>query len=266
MNHTPVPSRPEPIPRIIHWCWFGHTPLPELTERCIASWKRVLPAYEIVQWNEDNFDVSQNKYALQAYTAKRWAFVSDYARAFVLARHGGIYLDADVEVRRSLDTFLVHRAFTGFECAGYPVTTAVWGAEPGHPWLVAALEHYARTEFLTESGQDLTTNTTTMKDLLVARFDINPHFDTFQLGSEGIAIYPSTTFCQASPTSFTVHHFAGSWTPQHESYRPNGEAQLALRTHALEQELRALRASTSWRITAPLRRMSQWFSRSSRQT
>ena len=84
------------IPKVIHYCWFGHTPLPPLAEKCIASWKKFLPDYEIKEWNEDNFDVNIIAYTAEAYEAKKYAFVSDYARFWILYREGGIYFDTDV--------------------------------------------------------------------------------------------------------------------------------------------------------------------------
>ena len=91
------------IPKVIHYCWFGKNPKPPLIQKCMDSWKQVLPEYEIIEWNEDNFDVAENQYAKEAYENKKWAFVTDYVRLKVLYEHGGIYLDSDVEILKPMD-------------------------------------------------------------------------------------------------------------------------------------------------------------------
>lgn len=103
------------IPKIIHYCWFGRNPLPELAKQCIASWKRFLPDYEIREWNEDNFDVNIIPYTAEAYKQKKYAFVNDYARFWILYRYGGIYFDTDVEVIRPLDDIIAKGNFMGVE-------------------------------------------------------------------------------------------------------------------------------------------------------
>uniref|UniRef100_UPI004027572F glycosyltransferase n=1 Tax=Segatella hominis TaxID=2518605 RepID=UPI004027572F len=103
------------IPKIIHYCWFGLGPLPELAQKCIASWKKYLPDYEIKEWNEDNFDVNIIPYTAEAYQAKKYAFVSDYARFWILYKYGGIYFDTDVEVIRPIDDIVERGNFMGFE-------------------------------------------------------------------------------------------------------------------------------------------------------
>ena len=101
------------IPKKIHYCWFGRGQMPELAIKCLASWKKNLPDYEVIEWNEDNFDINSNRYVKEAYESKKYAFVTDYVRLYVLYNHGGIYMDTDVEVLKPLDVFLVNRAFTG---------------------------------------------------------------------------------------------------------------------------------------------------------
>ena len=103
------------IPKIIHYCWFGRNPLPPLALECIASWRKFLPDYEIKEWNEDNFDVNVIPYTKEAYEAKKYAFVSDYARFWILYHYGGLYFDTDVEVIKSFDEILSKGPFIGFE-------------------------------------------------------------------------------------------------------------------------------------------------------
>lgn len=106
------------IPKKIHYCWFGGNPLPKSAKKCIASWKKFFPDYEIIQWNEDNYDVNKIQYTKEAYEAKKYAFVSDYARFDILYQYGGIYFDTDVEVIKSFDEILAQGAFMGCEIDG----------------------------------------------------------------------------------------------------------------------------------------------------
>ena len=118
------------IPKIIHYCWFGGNPKPPLAEKCIKSWKKHCPDYEILEWNEDNFDVaSAPKYVQQAYEARRWAFVTDFVRLKALTEMGGVYMDTDVEVIKPLDPYLKHQAFAGFEYIDR-VQTGLLACEP----------------------------------------------------------------------------------------------------------------------------------------
>ena len=112
------------IPKVIHYCWFGGNPLPELAKKCIASWRKYLPDYEIKEWNEQNFDVNQVMFTEEAYKLKNYAYVSDYVRFWVLYHYGGIYFDTDVEVIRPLDDIIARGSFLGFECQdGAPIQT-----------------------------------------------------------------------------------------------------------------------------------------------
>ena len=107
------------IPKKIHYCWFGRGEKPKLAKKCIESWKKYCPDYEIVEWNEDNFDINQNEYTKYCYNNKKFAFLSDYARLMVVYKEGGIYFDTDVEVVRSFDDLLNNKAFVGFETDEY---------------------------------------------------------------------------------------------------------------------------------------------------
>ena len=102
----------EKIPKIIHYCWFGKGPKPELVLKCIASWEKYLPDYEIKEWNENNFDINSNIYCKEAYERKKYAFVSDYVRLYAVYNEGGIYFDTDLEVIKNMDVFLNNKAFT----------------------------------------------------------------------------------------------------------------------------------------------------------
>ena len=122
------------IPKTIHYCWFGRNPKPRLVEKCIKSWKKHCPGYEIIEWNENNFDVfTCPLYVRQAYEAKKWAFVSDVARIYALKEHGGIYFDTDIVMVQDIDDLLENDAFVGFENKDMPFT-AVFGAKKKHPF------------------------------------------------------------------------------------------------------------------------------------
>lgn len=148
------------IPKTIHYCWFGLGEMPELAQKCVASWHKFMPNYEYRLWNEDNFDVVQNAYAKEAYEARKFAFVSDYVRLWALEREGGIYLDTDVEVFRPFDDLLDYKAFAGFEGSKHlPVGTCVMASEANGAWVSEQLSFYHDRHFVREDGSlDLTTN------------------------------------------------------------------------------------------------------------
>lgn len=214
------------IPKKIHYCWFGEKPKPESFYICLESWKRYLPDYEIIEWNESNFDISCCTYVKLAAENKKWAFVSDYARALALFQQGGIYMDIDVEVKHNLDEFLHHRAFSGFELVGSPFT-ALWATEAGHPWPKKVLDFYnTKTDF------NLTTNTFFVSELLKTEYDVNADKDEYQELRDGIVIYPSSYFCLDLPKNYAAHHFVGTW---HERDTPNPFKDLVHTYFYLEQ-------------------------------
>jgi len=148
------------IPRIIHYCWFGRGPMPELAQKCIASWHRNMPDYAYKLWDEDKFDLTSNKYAREAYEARRFAFVSDYVRLWALEREGGIYMDVDFMVFKPFDDLLQWRAFAGFEGSKYlPIRMGVFGSEAHGEWVSEMLRYYQNRQFVKADGSfDLTTN------------------------------------------------------------------------------------------------------------
>jgi mannosyltransferase OCH1-like enzyme len=205
------------IPKKIHYIWFGGKPLPEDAERCIASWKRFCPDYEIVRWDESNFDLDSNAYVNEAYKAKKWAFVSDYVRLWVLVNFGGVYMDTDVEIRDSLDPFMKHRAFSGFESPD-AVPTGIMACETGFPLFQELLDDYSSRHFIKEDGTyDLCTNVMAITHHCLAKgLVLN---NTYQ-EIDGFALYPNDWFCPKShetgvinltENSVAIHHFSGSW-------------------------------------------------------
>lgn len=144
------------IPKRIHYCWFGGNPKPEIIEKCIASWHIFCPDWEIIEWNESNYDISAYPYMKEAHNAKKWAFVSDVARLDIVAKHGGVYLDTDVELLAPIDELMQHNAFHIFETERNIATGLGFGASAGHPTVSAMLAHYEGRHFLNNCKQDLT--------------------------------------------------------------------------------------------------------------
>lgn len=205
------------IPKIIHYCWFGGNPLPELIQNCIKSWKKYCPDYEIMEWNESNFDVHCNRFVSEAYQAKKWAFVADYARLYAIYHCGGIYLDSDVELLRPLDAFLSDEAFAGFETKDSPAAI-VLGCVKGHPLIKEFMDYYERRPFIREDGSyDMRTNTSVFTELAVCH---GLRLDGKKQIVAGCVFYPEIVFSpnnlrrifyRYSSKSYAVHHILGSW-------------------------------------------------------
>ena len=195
------------IPKKIHYCWFGKGKKSKLALKCIRSWRQYCPEYEVIEWNENNFDIDSHPFVKAAYKAKKWAYVSDYIRAYVIYKYGGIYLDTDILVLDNFDRFLNNRAFVGFENPQYPFT-AVFGAEPGHPLVKDMIEYYDR---LDEYKFDFEKNNTiSVSDLLIKKYHCKVG-NKFQILDEDIAVYPDTVLCNPSENSISIHVFTGTW-------------------------------------------------------
>ena len=193
------------IPKKIHYFWFGKGKKSELTEFCIASWRKNQPDYEIIEWTEENFDVTSNVFIREAYEQKKWAYVSDYARAKILYEEGGFYLDTDMELKLPLNEFENNRAICGFEIKGTPFS-AFWAVEKGHPLAKDIKEYYEnQVEF------KVIPNTFIFSKLLVEKYSANAQKDDFQELKEGIKLYPSHFFSLDLPKNYVAHHFSGSW-------------------------------------------------------
>lgn len=210
------------IPKIIHYIWFGGNPLPELAVKCIESWKKYCPDYEIMIWDERNFDVSVCAYTKEAYDAKKWAFVSDYVRLKALYEYGGIYMDTDVELVKSLDGFLHEKAFSGFETKE-SIPTGIMASEKGHHVFGEMLDYYKGKHFIKENGEfDQTTNVTIITNIMKGK---GIKLDNRKQTICDMTFYPKEFFCPKDPdtgilhaTADTVciHHFDGSWHSDRE--------------------------------------------------
>ncbi|MDE7025244.1 MAG: glycosyl transferase [Paramuribaculum sp.] len=214
------------IPKKIHYCWFGRNPLPESAQKCIASWHKYLPDYEIIEWNEDNFDVNTIPYTAQAYAAKKYAFVSDYARFKILYEHGGLYFDTDVEVIRPMDDIIAAGPFMGFEIN--PCIERQYGAvNPGvgigaykEMYLYKnILDYYSQLHFLLPNGgyniTDAVVNITTRE---LVKFGLANN-----VGIQTVAntiIYPADYFnpfddatgkLNKTQNTRTIHWYSKTW-------------------------------------------------------
>ena len=214
------------IPKIIHYCWFGGKEKPELAKRCIKSWKKYCPDYEMREWNEESFDMAKAPiYVQEAFQEKKWAFITDYVRLWAMYHFGGIYMDTDVEVVCALDPFLHHKGFTGFEDDIYMVT-GIMAAEQGLPLIAKLLSYYDNRRFILEDGTlDMTTNTVSITNTL-KEMGFTPT-GTFQ-EYEGFAIYPRDYFCPLDDATgqllktintATIHWFNKSWLPEKQRLR-----------------------------------------------
>ena len=207
------------IPKVIHYCWFGKGELPKITKKCIKSWKKYCPDYEIICWNEDNFDLQQNLYMQQAYQAGKWAFASDYARLKVLYDHGGVYLDTDVELIKPIDDLLENSGFMGFDEKGLMCTGLGFGVEKGNAIVGEFLKDYEDISFVLPDGSyDLTPcpnrNTDTLKRL---GMDVNNKNQTFM----ETVFLPREYLCPMdyytgkktiTEKTYSIHHYSASWT------------------------------------------------------
>lgn len=213
------------IPKIIHYCWFGKKPLPKFAKECIKSWKKYLPDYEIKEWNESNFDINICNYTKEAYEAKKFAFVSDYARFWILYHYGGIYLDTDVEIIRPMNHILEKGNFMACEIKSdpndeWPIVNSGLGiaSQSFHPIYKEILEHYNNSKFIKENGEyDYTTVVKRVTDIL--KLHGLRKTDEIQV-CEGITIYTPEYFCpkafetreiNITPNTVSIHHFDASW-------------------------------------------------------
>lgn len=206
------------IPKVIHYCWFGGNPIPDNYKRWMESWKKYCPDYEIVEWNESNYDIKKNRYMYEAYKAKKWGFVPDYARLDIIYEYGGIYLDTDVELVQSLDDLLYQSGFAGFERKENVALGLGFGAMRHLPIIEEMKEVYANERFLQPDGSlnvvpspVYQTNYLKEKGLIT-----NGEYQIV----DGLTIYPEKMFSGKCPytrrvrlTSYTrsIHHYDASW-------------------------------------------------------
>lgn len=211
------------IPKILHYCWFGGRPKPPLAEKCLKSWKKFCPDYEIREWNEENFDITTAPlYVRQAYEAGRWAFVTDYVRLKALTEEGGIYMDTDVEVVKPFTPYLHHQGFAGFE-SPERIQTGLLACEKDFPLFREFLSYYDTAQYYNPDGTENITTNVEVLTALCEKYGFLPN-DTFQV-VQGFAVYPREYFCPVdfdteklhrTRKTVVIHWFAASWHTQEE--------------------------------------------------
>ena len=206
------------IPKKIHYCWFGGNPLDEKAKKCIESWKKYCPDYEIIEWNEKNYNIDKNKYVKYTYENKYYAFLTDYVRLDIIYNEGGIYLDTDVELLKKLDDLLNCDGYIGMEQIGTINTGQGFGAKKGHPFIKENKSYYEIHNFFDEKGNfkkeicvNITTNILRKKGLKKENAIQNVY---------DMIIYPVDYFCplkvgtnklNITNNTYSIHHFSASW-------------------------------------------------------
>lgn len=226
------------IPKTIHYCWFGDNQLGPDELRCIESWKKYLPDFEIKRWDESNWDVRCCDYVSEAYDAKKWAFVSDYARFDILYREGGLYFDTDVELISSIDDILEQGPFMGFETdfgtsSGTVAPGLGLAANPGLGLYKAILDSYEGNHFLGEDGLIDKTTIVTRTTEVLSEYGLKPQTGIQKIGE--ITIYPSDYFnpkdmwsgeINITENTRSIHHFSMSWYSDADKLQHDVESSL----------------------------------------
>lgn len=207
------------IPKVIHYCWFGRGQMPKLALKCIESWKKYCPDYEIKEWNEDNFDLDMYPYVREAYDARKFAFVTDVVRLYALYHEGGIYMDTDVEVIKPLDSLLQYDAVSGFE-SPTQIPTGLMASRDGHPLFKELLDEYNGIHFRRPDGTlDTTTNVIRISNTC-SKYGLR--LDNTLQTVCGFTLLPKDYLCpidqdghrlKLTPNTICIHHFSGSWMP-----------------------------------------------------
>lgn len=210
------------IPKKIHYCWFGGKPLPNSVKKCIKSWKKFCPDYEIIEWNESNYDVNKIPFIQQAYQAKKYAFVSDYARLDIIHSEGGIYLDTDVELLKNLDSLLVNQCFLAMELPGLVATGLGFGAQKGHWFLKENMDFYHNIDF---DANNIITCVNITTDLL-QKYDLT--LANSKQTVKDITIFSTEYFCpmnyqtreiKITENTYSIHHYDATWQPMSMKFK-----------------------------------------------
>lgn len=206
------------IPKTIHYCWFGGKPLSKEVLFCIYSWKKHMPEFEIIEWNESNFDVNQYPFAKEALISKKYAFVSDVCRLHVLYENGGIYLDTDVEILKSFNELLNTVAFVGFETREF-ICTAIMASEKKGVWIADLLKYYKDKSFYNTDGTyDMTPNPKIVSSIMSQKeLKLTNNYQEIE---NYVTVYPTHYFSpknyftgktKITKDSFSIHHFNSTW-------------------------------------------------------
>lgn len=211
------------IPKVIHYCWFGGKPLPEEYKKYMESWRKYCPDYEIQRWDENNYDITKNKYMYDAYQNKLWALVSDYARLDIIYKYGGIYLDTDVELIKNLDDLLYQEAFAGFENKQYVAFGLGFGAQKNFQVLKKMLDYYENIELFNEDGALNIITCPMVQTEVLCREGLTCNGEYQRVA--GMTIYPekmlsgksnTTRRVRLAPYTRAIHHYSASWQSEKE--------------------------------------------------
>lgn len=220
------------IPKVIHYCWFGRNSLPESAVKCIDSWRKFFPDYEIREWNEDNFDINIIPYTAEAYSVKKYAFVSDYARFWILYHYGGLYFDTDVEVIKPMEDIIQRGPFMGIEVEGkdgdFPLVAPGLGlgVEKGHPIYKKIIDYYDRLHYIDSDGNPINITVVLHSTKILKNFGLRPINQLQEVG--GIWIYPRDFFnplndntgkLTITSNTRSIHWFSKSWLPKDNPFR-----------------------------------------------
>ena len=211
----------------IHYCWFGGAEKSALIKKCIESWRKFFPDFEIIEWNESNFDIERNVYTKQAYSAKKYAYVSDVARFAVLYEYGGLYFDTDVEVIKPFGKLLEDEAFSALETEKYIAPGLVmWCKEPHNKIAKEALDYYDKAHYLDENGNKLPGTVCSIFTDIMRKHGFYEGNDIKRL--DGFTIYPIDYFCPyddatgkltKTKNTYAIHWYAKSWMPAKTVFR-----------------------------------------------
>ena len=225
------------IPKIIHYCWLGGKPLTPLAKKCVESWQRIMPDYEIKRWDESNYDFKKNKFMANACRQKKWGFVTDYARLDIIYKYGGIYFDTDVEVLKPFDDFLKYPAFCGFESKHFINFGHGFGAEKGNPIIKKIMEPYENMNFKVNENilkqaasyskiniekcykQNTVPCPIIQTQILTKNYGLKQ--DNTRQTLDSMEIFPSSYFAPKNnanlpiktDSAYSVHWYAASWLP-----------------------------------------------------
>ncbi|MFR1756711.1 MAG: glycosyltransferase family 32 protein, partial [Thomasclavelia spiroformis] len=216
------------IPHIIHLCWFGKGDYPELAIKCINSWKKYLPNYDIKIWNEETFDINSNEYTKQAYEQKKWAFISDYVRLYALEHYGGVYMDTDLEVIKDFSSLLDSHDFVSSTLEGGLITAGFISAIPHHPYIKTLKEKYDNGYFKNKDGKiEYIMNPLLFTKVAERMYGFKIGNDKFEC-DKSLIIYPMEYFMPyrkslfgtdkysqnkylITNNTYAIHHDMGSW-------------------------------------------------------
>lgn len=209
------------IPKKIHYCWFGNNPKPYILKKCIKTWKEKCPDYEIIEWNETNFDINSIPFIKDAYEAKKWAFVTDYARLKIIYDNGGIYLDTDVELLKNLDDLLNADCYLAVQQDGKTIATGLgFGAKKNSEVVKLMLEEYKNLKFEVEKMNEIACPLLNTKALTKIGYKYSEEIE--KINEYNTLIYPPKYFDPIAPgnsenllnkDSYSIHHYSATWYP-----------------------------------------------------